>query len=325
MKIIAYIADWNFHKDMTPAEALCLTHINYSFGLVRDGRVSTAHLGELERLQRLRRQFPRLKVNLSVGGWGADGFSQAVSTREGREKLSESAIEAVEKLHLTGIDWDWEYPGSCAAGISFSPDDPARMTDFLVEMRAKLDALGKETGICYEQSIAVGAERTGDYDWSRALPALDSVNLMTYDMTMQGKAGHAANLLASPAACYSAQQSAADFYHAGVPKEKLLLGAAFYCHVYEGVTLPEPLGKSYTRKGRNLPHDALDGTCRRCWDEKAQAAYWLSGDRMLSGDDEQSLAAKRQFVLEEGLAGVIIWEMNHDRKNLLLPVLAGRA
>ncbi len=324
MRIVAYIADWAFHQDLTPDEAACLTHIHYSFGLIRDGEVSLDHLTQLERLRRLRQQFPRLKVSLSVGGWGAGGFSEAVATVEGRQRLADSAIRTVQELDLTGIDWDWEYPGSDAAGIAFSPDDPARMSDLLVEMRAKLDALGAETGRYYEQTIAVGANRTGDYDWPRVLPTLDTVNLMTYDMTMEDRAGHATNLHSCPAAAYSAQQSAADFRKAGVPREKLLLGAAFYCHAYEGVALPQPLGNAYAGKGRNIPHDAIDQRWQRRWDEQAQAAYWLSGATMLTGDDEGSLAAKRQFIQQEGLGGVIIWELNHDRKHRLLPVLAGK-
>lgn len=324
MRIVAYIADWSFHRDLTPDEAACLTHVHYSFGLIKDGAVSIDHLTQLDRLGRLQKQFPLLKVSLSVGGWGAGGFSEAVATPEGRQRLTDSAVDIARRLNLTGIDWDWEYPGSDAAGIACSPEDPARMSDLLVEMRAKLDALGKETGRSYEQTIAVGADRTGDYDWPRVLPALDTVNLMTYDMTTPGKANHATNLLRCSAASYSAQQSVADFHRAGVPKEKLLLGAAFYCHAYNGVTLPDPLGKAYAGKGRNLPHDAITESWQRRWDEKAQAAYWLSGDSMLSGDDEASLAAKRQFVLNEGLGGVIIWELNHDRQHRLLPVLAGK-
>lgn len=325
MKIEAYIADWAFDRDLTPQEAACLTHVNYSFGLIRDGEVSIAHLGQLERFRRLQKAFPGLKTNLSVGGWGAGGFSEAVATPEGRERLAQSAIQVVKELNLTGIDWDWEYPGSDAAGISFSPDDPSNMTAFLVLMREKLDALGKATCRPLEQSIAAGADRVQDYLWEKALPALDTVNLMTYDMSMAGRAGHVTNLRNAPSAAYSAEQSAKDFQKAGVPKEKLLLGAAFYFHVYEGVDAACPVASAYEKRGRNFGHDALDNSWKYRWDEEAQAAVYLKNGTLLSGDDERSLRMKRKYAEEEGLGGFIIWELNHDRKHLLLPCLAGKA
>jgi len=123
MRMEAYIADWGFHQDLTAEQAACLTHVNYSFGHVVDGEVSIAHLEQRPRLEKLQKQFPHLKVNLSVGGWGADGFSQAVCTAEGRERLAQSALSVIEEMDLTGIDWDWEYPGSDEAGIACLPED----------------------------------------------------------------------------------------------------------------------------------------------------------------------------------------------------------
>lgn len=324
-RIEAYIADWAFHCDLAPEQAACLTHVNYSFGLVVDGRVSIAHLEQRERLERLQKQYPQLKVNLSVGGWTADGFSQAMCTAEGRERFAQSAIEVIREMKLDGIDWDWEYPGSDEAGIACLPEDPANMSDFLVLMRGKLDELQRETGVSYEQSIAVGADHTKDYVWPQVLPVLDTVNLMTYDMHMKGCTAHMTNLCSCPGAAFSVKQSVAAFHAAGVPKEKMLLGAAFYFHVFEGSKMPAPLGLPYGSKGQGMSHNDLDDQWQRIWDESAQAAYYVKGDTVLSGDDEQSLDSKYQYILSEGLAGAILWELNHDRSNTLLPHLAGKA
>ena len=318
-----YISDWAFHDDFREEQAACLTHVNYSFGLVKDGMVSIAHLKQRERLKKLQKDFPQLKVNLSVGGWGAGGFSPAVSTAGGREKLAKSAINVMKEMNLDGIDWDWEYPGSDAAGIEWSADDSVNVTELLVLMREKLDALEKETGRKLEQSIAVGAGRVQDYLWEKALPALDTVNLMTYDMT-GGFCTPVTNLMKADYAVYSVEECAADFVKAGVPKEKLLLGAAFYFHVFEGVDETFPFGKAYKKKGRNFGADQLDESWRRVWDEKTRSAYFVNGNAVASGDDEASLQCKRQYIEKEGLGGSIIWELNHDRKNRLLPYLAGK-
>ncbi len=321
-RVEAYLSDWAFHQDLRAEQAQHLTHVNYSFGHVVDGKVDIAHLQQRSRLERVQRDFPQLQVNLSVGGWGAEGFSDAVKTEESREAFAQSAICVVRELNLSGIDWDWEYPTSDAAGIKCDLADAENMTAFLLLMRQKLDALTKETGRSYEQSIAVGADRVKDYIWEDALPALDTVNLMTYDMGMGEMAGHVTNLYPSPRAAYSAAQSAADFMAAGVPKEKLLIGAAFYFHAYEGVDNACPLGKGKAVRLHNLsPIDLKDGWEAR-WDEEARAMYYVKGNRVLTGDDARSLQAKRRFIEEQGLAGIIIWELNHDRENQLLPHLA---
>ena len=235
MRIVGYLSDWGYKKQLTQQQANCLTHINYAFGLVVDGEVSIAHLKRLEKLSQMRKMYPHLKVNLSIGGWGADGFSQAVKTKEGRERLAASALAVLKKMDLDGLDWDWEYPGSDAAGILCREQDPENMTDFLVLMRRKMDELSRKTGKTYEQSIAVGAGRVQDYGWEKALPVLDTVNLMTYDMTGNGLCTPVTNVGKAEHAVYSVEECVAAFEQAGVPREKMLLGAAFYFHVFEGV------------------------------------------------------------------------------------------
>lgn len=320
-RIVGYLADWGFHAPLKEEQAQYLTHINYAFGLIKDGEVSIAHLQKLEALADLRKTFPEIRINLSVGGWGAEGFCDAVATSQSREKLAVSAISVMRQMDLDGIDWDWEYPSSDAAGIKCSPLDPQNMTAFLVLMRQKLDGLSLCTGKRYEQSIAVGADSVNDYIWPGAVPVLDTVNLMTYDMSMGDRAGHVTNLMPCAGAAYSASQSAEDFEKAGVPREKILIGAAFYFHAYEGVDEKAPLGSRMEKRGRNIPHDNLGSEWTEKWDEQALAAYYVKENVLMTGDDRRSLIEKRRYIDQQGLGGVIIWELNHDKKNLLLPCL----
>jgi chitinase len=324
IKIAAYVADWGFNEDITAADAAKLTHINYSFGLVEDGSVSIKHLKNVPRLLSAREQFPRVKINLSVGGWTAGGFSEAVATEEGREKLARSAVALLDALPLDGIDWDWEYPGSGEAGIAFSEDDPEKATLLLVRTRALLDARGAKDGKYYEQSIAVGASRTGDYIWKDVLPALDSVNLMTYDMAMPGKAALHTNLYPSPNAHYSALQSVNDFHNAGIPEDKLFIGAAFYFHRYLGVKAEGMEAADMDKRGEGYSYrefKAKEGEFARYIDEAAAASVYRRGEEYLSGDDVDSLRAKGKHVRDKKLGGVIIWEYNHDHNGELLSAL----
>lgn len=323
-KIEAYLADWHFSKDLTKEQAALLTHINYSFGLVVDGAVSIAHLENLDRFKALMSKFPGLKYNLSVGGWGADGFSSAVATPETREKLADSAVRVLEELDLNGLDWDWEYPGSDMAGIACAKDDPVNMSAFLVLLRQKMDRLSERTGKKYELSIAAGANRIHDYLWDQVEPVLDSVNLMTYDMVTEGQVAHVSNLRKCSHASYSVEQSVADFTAAGVPREKLLIGGTMYFHRYLGADAAAPFGKPYREKGHPVSHDAVGEDYAHLWDEEAKAGYFVKGDELLSGDDVRSMDAKRAYIEAENLAGIILWELNEDSANVLLPHIGNR-
>ena len=92
----------------------------------------------LHLLPRLRAWNPEMKIVLSVGGWGADGFSHMAMTEDGRRKFARSCLDAVEKYNLDGIDIDWEYPCSDAAGIGADPRDKENFTALLAALREYL-------------------------------------------------------------------------------------------------------------------------------------------------------------------------------------------
>jgi chitinase len=111
-RIIAYV------RDGTPAASIHpekLTHINFAFARIdADGDVVLPHpgaAGQLEQLRGLKARNPGLKVLLSVGGWTADGFSDAALTAGSRLRFANSAVAVLREHALDGIDLDWEYFG----------------------------------------------------------------------------------------------------------------------------------------------------------------------------------------------------------------------
>lgn len=118
--VIAYC--WNDAlAGFTREDARRLTHVNLAFGLIKDGLLDLHLLKYLHLLPKLREWNPEMKIVLSVGGWGADGFSDMAMTEEGRRNFAKSCLDAVEKYNLDGIDIDWEYPCNDAAGIGADP------------------------------------------------------------------------------------------------------------------------------------------------------------------------------------------------------------
>ncbi|PYQ56981.1 MAG: chitinase, partial [Acidobacteria bacterium] len=102
-RIVAYVYR---RADMYRIGVEKLTHINYAFGLVNPNseivlpRDGPAHLTQL---QALKAKNPKLKIILSVGGWGADNFSEAAFNQTTREKFAASAIALLKQYALDGL------------------------------------------------------------------------------------------------------------------------------------------------------------------------------------------------------------------------------
>ena len=132
--VIAYC--WNDAlAGFTREDAQRLTHVNLAFGLLKDGLLDLHLLKYLHLLPKLREWNPEMKIVLSVGGWGADGFSDMAMTEEGRRNFAKSCLDAVEKYNLDGIDIDWEHPCNDAAGIGADPRDKENFTALLKTLR----------------------------------------------------------------------------------------------------------------------------------------------------------------------------------------------
>lgn len=131
-----------------PAERL--THLNYAFAVVNPaGDVvlpSPTDAGHLAQLVALRSRHPDLRILLSVGGWGADHFSDAALTANSRARFARSAVALIQQHHLDGLDVDWEYPGQPGPGIKFRPEDKTNFTLLLADLRQHLDAASAATG-----------------------------------------------------------------------------------------------------------------------------------------------------------------------------------
>ena len=321
--ILAYAT--NDGMDMlTQEDVQSLTHVNLAFGLIRDGLLNLSALTNLGRIDQFRQWNPDIRIVLSVGGWGAGGFSEMAMTQAGRDAFSASCLEAVERYHLDGIDIDWEYPCSSQADIASDPKDRENFTLLLQALR---DRLGERS-----LSIAAGA---GEYfiqgtEMEKVAAILDYVQVMTYDLRngFTREAGHHAALGASKgdASGLNTRDMMEMFHRAGVPKEKLVVGAAFYSRRWTGVQdenhgLLQPAGSAGEGGPRysDLTDDFIqEGGFTRYWDEDAQAAYLWNGSEFISYESPEAIALKCRYVREEGFRGIMYWEHSCDATHELL-------
>ncbi|MGG3838778.1 glycosyl hydrolase family 18 protein [Paenibacillus thiaminolyticus] len=340
-RLIAYVPGWVDWSEANPIDASKLTHIYYAFAHIKDGKIT--HIPDqndeenLAYFNQLKAQNPHLRVLISIGGWGADGFSDAALTDESRAAFAESAMAWVEQYQLDGVDLDWEYPTQSPDGVvKGRPEDKQNFTLLLEEFRKQLDVKGTADGKYYELAIAVGSTQTyvNGVEIEKIHPYLDSMMLMTYDYSggWMNTTAHHTNLYG---AGLSGDATVKLYLSNGVPAAKLVLGAAFYAHMWTDVqstennglgqrAAPSWLTPSY--KEVLTEYTVTSSTYgklayTRYWDEAAQAPYLFDGNTWLTYDDPDSAAAKGNYVLEQELGGVMLWEYSHDPSGVLVDAL----
>lgn len=325
--LIAYATNEGIRL-MNREDARRLTHVNLAFGIIRDGLLSLERLTIRDSLPRLRAWNPALKIVLSVGGWGAGGFSEMAATAAGREAFAASCREAMDTHALDGIDIDWEYPCSSAAGILSSPED---RENFTLLMRVLRKAAGEKI-----ISIAAGVGHYFVRDTQMDLVAqeCDYVQLMTYDLRSGfcHQAGHHTALDASAGdeTGMTVRRGVQLFQDAGVPREKIVIGAAFYARRWDGVPdIHHGLLQQADSVGNSGPgyttllNEYIDKNgWTAYWDEDAQAPFLFNGSQFISYDDPRSLELKCRYLKREGLLGIMYWEHRHDSTHSLLKVMA---
>ena len=331
MKILGYVCD--HHLDMvTEWDAKALDTINIAFGKVKeDYTLGTWELKHIDLTKQIRAWNPQIKFVLSVGGWTAGGFSLMSRTAEGRKTFADSCAEYVFEHDLDGIDIDWEYPCNDSAGIDADPSDKHNFTLLLSELRR---ALGDDKIV----SIAAGAGEyfVRDTEMDKVAEICDYVQLMTYDMRSGfcSEAGHHTAPFPSSngPAGYDMQSVTEMFARAGVPKEKIVVGAAFYSRRWSGVPdVNHGLFQKAGSIGNYGPHyDVIKDEYidkqgfKKYFDEEAQAPYLFSGSELISYDDPVSIDAKCGYVIENGLCGIMYWEHSGDKYRDLLGAMAKR-
>jgi chitinase len=321
-----------------------LTHINFSFARIDAGRVLLDQPGvaaDLVKLHALKQQNPELKVIVSVGGWLADGFSDAALTDSSRRTFAHSAVALLREFPIDGIDLDWEYPGQGVAGIKYRVEDKHNFTLLLKTLReqfdAESDARGRSGGDRYILTIAAADREYFDHvEMSELHVYVDWINEMAYDFfnSLTPTTGHQAGLYPSrfsAATDRNGDAAVKQYLAAGVPSAKIVLGVPFYGRGFAGVTSRNNgIRQPYERYEGDHSYAELVGQLigkqglTRYWDEQAQAPYlWNSASRtFISYDDSQSIAIKACYVRQKHLGGMMFWDLGSDRNDELLDAIA---
>lgn len=294
--VVAYVGAGS---DVMPDYSL-MTHIDYAFGHVND-TYDGIRISRPERLQAIVAGKGSVKVCLSVGGWGSGRFSEMAWTEAGRKAFAADCARVIREYNLDGIDLDWEYPGSSAAGISSAPQDTQNFTLLMQEIRA---AIGPDKLL-----TLASAANARHIDFKAILPLIDFVNVMSYDMGRPPR--HNAALFRGKVAGMTADGAVKRHLEAGVPKDKIVMGMPFYGH---GNRNEYPDYVNW--KDQQLPLEGLHEE----WDDEAKVPYYADAEgRMVLGfDNPRSITEKCNYILEQDLLGGMYWEYTCDNEALEL-------
>ncbi|MDO3381061.1 glycoside hydrolase family 18 protein [Gilvimarinus algae] len=342
--IIGYVFSPDKPLDPDTIAAEKLTHINYAFSNIENGKVVNGFDFDddnYQLLQSLKKRNPSLKILSSVGGWTwSGGFSDMALTPQSRQTFIDSAVAFVRRHQLDGIDIDWEYPGLTGAGNTHRPEDGVNFTQVLKGLRSAFDKLEKELGRELLITIATGGfpDYLAKSDIGNWQAYLDYINIMAYDYNFPrdgGTTGHHTALYSHPDDDSGQSADAAVTHHmaAGVPAHKLVVGVAFYGRAWTEVE-PGNAGLGQTAKagqpafGSSRYHNLREavigqGDYTRHWDDLAKAPWlWSEKERtFVSYDDPESVAAKVKYIREQKLGGVMFWQYTSDYNHELLDTI----
>jgi chitinase len=296
--IVAYVTSWT---KVMPDPAY-VTHINYAFGHVNDtfDGIRIDNENRLKSLAGLKKTAPKLKIMLSVGGWGSGRFSEMAATAENRKKFARDCLRVVDEFKLDGIDIDWEYPTSNAAKISSSPDDTQNYTLLMQEIRKQISK---------SKLLTLASVADAKYiDFKAIEPIVDFVNIMTYDMG-RPPYHHAGLYRSKYTSGISVDEAVTAHLNAGMPLGKLVLGIPFYGHGNNGIA-----DFIDYREIVNLTR------FKKQWDEAAKVPFLENekGEFVCTYETPESIAIKCAYLLNRGMLGAMYWEYAGDTDDGIL-------
>jgi chitinase len=302
-----------------------ITHVIYSFLHLKGDELAydspEDSLG-VAHLIASKEKYPNLKVMVSLGGWGGcKTCSEVFSTPEGRKTFARSVKRILDNSGADGIDLDWEYPSiEGFPGHQFLPEDRDNFTALVTTLR---HTLGRKAII----SFAAGGFAQfleNSIDWKAVMPEVNYVNLMSYDLVngFSKVTGHHTPLYSNAAQAESTDSAVRYMEKAGVPSNKIVIGAAFYARVWKGVKDVDnglyqagifKQGVGYNRFDSILsPQQGF----KAYWDSVAQAPYMYNAKDSLFAtyDDPRSVALKTKYAYDHHLGGIMFWQLANDKK-----------
>jgi chitinase len=355
--INGYYPDWatydnfNVKNLVTSHTARKLTHLTYAFGAVANNQCALTDIyadiqqvftadtsvngrndsaapmalhGNFQQLAELKRQYPKLKLILSIQT-SAAAFSEAAQP-ENRKAFVASCMNMFIKGNFDpsvkplpglfdGIDIDWEYPVA---------SDAHNLIELFKEFRRQFAPV--RHGLILTMASPAGSWAYDPIPLAAVAKELTFFNLMTYDYNgpWQNTTGPVAPMTESPLDPipddYTIERTVQGYFAAGVPPSKIVLGIPFYGYGWEDVpdvnegqfqtgTPVDQGGDAYSYIVTLIP------VYKQYRDPKTDVVWLFNGSEYWTYDDPETIHVKMDYAQRKKLLGAMIWSLDNDMPN----------
>jgi chitinase len=266
------------------------------------------------------------KALICVGGAGSEAGFEGATTAGNLPAFVSSLAGFMASYNYDGVDIDWE-PLSAADGQQY--------TNFVKALRTALN------GYSSSKLLTVAAPAYPEYGdppaseyimFASIQDQFDQINIMTYDLSgpypgwvtwFNSPIYDGGYAFPSTGGLVPSINGAVDnFVSNGVAPGRLALGLPFYGYIWNGVTQPREGWTTNTPTVSTPTYQTIISSYYQSnyyhWDSKAQAAYLSitaaqpANGMFISYDDTMSCQTKVSYARNEGLGGIMIWELSQD-------------
>lgn len=309
-RIVGYYPAWM--RSTLPADKVDfanLTHIDHAFAWPKnDGSIAMyADLLYPELVDRAHDE--NVGILISMGGFGqSDGFAPMAADSITRAKFIENVVAFIDANDYNGIDLDWEFPATAI--------ERNNLTKLVQELRQAFDTEGADWLIT--MAVNPSAYYGQYHDYVSLQKYVDWFSIMAFDFhgSWTNHAGHNAPLYAPPTDFDGSAHQGVQYVHStrGVPKAQIILGMPFYGREFNASALYGPsTGGDLTHTfSQIIPKITSGWTCH--WDDLSKVPYLFDPTmtKLITFDDTVSIRIKSEYILENELAGAMIWALGQD-------------
>ncbi len=240
--------------------------------------------------------------------------------------FADNIVAMINQYGFDGVDIDWETP---------TYEEATRFTEMMRVIYTKVKE--NNPNHLVTAAIAGGMWQPPRYDLENSHQYLDYINMMTYGMV--SNTGYYQNALyrstvfddptnsvGKTLTSCSIEESIAIYHTYGIPNSKIIVGAAFYgikqMRSYDSGT---QTWSSWANAG-SVSYTSIttyylnNSNYQYHYDTNAGVPYIISNDGTLfiSFDNPRSIAEKCEYIITNGLAGMMYWENGLDWTGALL-------
>jgi len=280
-KVVAYVPNWVDLATFTDTiEYSKLTHINIAFENP-DNDAGDLSYNDKNDLLIEKAHANHVQILVSIGGGAASGDKKLLAryfdliSDAKRTGFVAKLADYVSAHNFDGLDVDIEGP-------SINKDYGAFVTDLSKALKAKGKLL----------TAAVSQGYGGDMVPDSVFDDFDFINIMAYD----GTGNWDPNTPGQHSSMDFAKSNVAYWLDRGMPKSKAVLGVPFYGYGF---------GTAF--RNRDYPYSDVVATYPGAEKvDQVGSTIWYNG--------VPTITAKAKYVVDQGLAGVMIWSLDYDVK-----------